>query len=179
MENQRIRLSKTLLKNALVELLKEKSLEKISIYEICERANINRTTFYKYYYTQHDLLDDVANDFFGVLSATDEYYELNEKNLTQALNVFLEKKDVFLVLVNSMSDREFSDKFFSLPVVQQQFDVVLPKALPENIKTCFKTFLCQGCYAALRDWINDDDRMPPEQFARVLLYIIEKNIKTF
>ena len=34
MENQRIRLSKTMLKNALIELLKTKNIEKISIYEL-------------------------------------------------------------------------------------------------------------------------------------------------
>ena len=48
MENQRIRLSKTLLKNALVHLLQKKPLNKISVLEICETAQINRTTFCKY-----------------------------------------------------------------------------------------------------------------------------------
>ena len=34
MENQRIRLSKAMLKNALMGLLKEKPIEKISVYEL-------------------------------------------------------------------------------------------------------------------------------------------------
>ena len=38
MENQRVRLSKMLLKNALIKLLKEKPLEKITIYELCAEA---------------------------------------------------------------------------------------------------------------------------------------------
>ena len=47
MENQRIRLSKMLLKNALMKLLEEKPLEKITIYELCAEAQLNRVTFYK------------------------------------------------------------------------------------------------------------------------------------
>ena len=65
MENQRIRLSKTMLKNALIELLKTKNIEKISIYELCGQAQINRTTFYKYYGSQYDLLADIENDVFN------------------------------------------------------------------------------------------------------------------
>ena len=63
MENQRIRLSKTLLKNALVHLLQKKPLNKISVLEICETAQINRTTFYKYYGSQTDLLNEIESDF--------------------------------------------------------------------------------------------------------------------
>ena len=46
MENQRVRLSKALLKEALVRLLETKPLDKITIYELCAEAQINRTTFY-------------------------------------------------------------------------------------------------------------------------------------
>ena len=46
MENQRIRLSKTMLKNALIRLLANKSIDKITVYELCAEAQINRTTFY-------------------------------------------------------------------------------------------------------------------------------------
>ena len=67
MENQRIRLSKTLLKNALVHLLQKKPLNKISVLEICETAQINRTTFYKYYGSQTDLLNEIESDFLAQL----------------------------------------------------------------------------------------------------------------
>ena len=38
MENQRVYLSKKLLENALINLLKQKSLYKISIRELCDRV---------------------------------------------------------------------------------------------------------------------------------------------
>ncbi len=73
-ENQRIRLSKQLLRNALISLLEEKSINKISVREICETAEINRTTFYKYYGSQYDLLEDIENILLD---------ELTEKNCQQ------------------------------------------------------------------------------------------------
>ena len=60
-ENQRVRLSKQMLRSSLIEILGEKSIHKVSIREICDRAQINRTTFYKYYGSQYDLLLDMEN----------------------------------------------------------------------------------------------------------------------
>ena len=65
MENQRIRLSKAMLKEGLLKLLKDKQLNQISIYELCQTSGINRTTFYKYYGSQTDLLNEIEADFFA------------------------------------------------------------------------------------------------------------------
>ena len=41
--------TKQLLKASLMELLADKPLAKITVKELCEKADINRTTYYKYY----------------------------------------------------------------------------------------------------------------------------------
>ena len=46
-DNQRVRLTKRLLQDSLIELMKTKTIYKISIKEICELAEVNRSTFYK------------------------------------------------------------------------------------------------------------------------------------
>ena len=52
-EDQRVMLTKRLLKDSLVSLLKEKTIFKITIRELCDTAGINRSTFYKYYDSQY------------------------------------------------------------------------------------------------------------------------------
>ena len=54
-EDRRVIMTKKLLKNALIVLLKEKDIYHISIRELCALADINRSTFYKYYGSQYDL----------------------------------------------------------------------------------------------------------------------------
>ena len=53
-------LTKQLLQNAFLKLLKTVSLHAISIRELCKEAGINRTTFYNHYGSQYDLLDDIS-----------------------------------------------------------------------------------------------------------------------
>lgn len=65
-EDRRIAMTKRLLKAALIELLKEQDIYHISIRELCERADVNRTTFYKYYGSQFDLLTDMEKGYAGL-----------------------------------------------------------------------------------------------------------------
>lgn len=59
--NQRRTMTKRLLKESLIELLKEKDIRKINITELCRAAGVNRTTFYCHYSNQYDVLKDMEN----------------------------------------------------------------------------------------------------------------------
>ena len=48
------------LDEALIELLEEKDLEYITVKEICQRAGVNRSTFYLHYETVADLVNETA-----------------------------------------------------------------------------------------------------------------------
>ena len=60
--NQRIMLTKKLLKTGLTDMLQTRNIYQISIRELCESAGINRSTFYKYYGSQFDLLTEMEQD---------------------------------------------------------------------------------------------------------------------
>lgn len=124
MENQRVRLSKMLLKNALIKLLKEKPLEKITIYELCAEAQLNRVTFYKYYGSQYDLLTDIENDCFRKLEEIlSDNGSDGEDCLYRMLKALLDDEEHFKVLINSLPDKDFSTKLFDLPTIRKQLDI--------------------------------------------------------
>ena len=58
-ESRRIQMTKALIRTALVELMGEKNFERITIKELCERADVNRTTFYLHYADQRSVLNDL------------------------------------------------------------------------------------------------------------------------
>ena len=65
--NRRSQLSREHKQNAFLALLKEQDLKKISVRSICEKAGINRTTFYKYYLDVYDLLEKIEGDLTAEL----------------------------------------------------------------------------------------------------------------
>lgn len=169
MENQRIRLSKTMLKNALIELLQENGIEKISIYELCDKAQINRTTFYKYYGNQYDLLSDIENDCFAGI---EEHLTLHKEHKTIILKNVLEylesERTKFRVLFNTVVDKEFPEKLFSLPTVVNLIDLNMPKTYHEKPKEYLHLFVCQGGFAVIRKWLNDDNHASAEETANLI-----------
>ena len=56
-----LRVQKTIeaIKNTFEELICEKDFEKITVKELCDRARINKKTFYTYYPTLEDLLGEL------------------------------------------------------------------------------------------------------------------------
>ena len=62
-ESRRVRMTKRLMKDALLELLEQEELSNISVTAICERADVHRSTFYKYYKDPADLFMKLEEDF--------------------------------------------------------------------------------------------------------------------
>ena len=61
-DNRRVSMTKRIIKDTFIEMLEKKNIQKIYVRELCETADINRSTFYKYYESQYDLLAEMQND---------------------------------------------------------------------------------------------------------------------
>lgn len=94
---------------SLLELMKEKPFEEIKVSDICEKAMVNRSTFYSHFDDKYDLLDELINDLKGALagelakntniSSSKEYY-------LEMIKLFLEhaseKKDIYAsIMINN------------------------------------------------------------------------------
>lgn len=86
------------MKNALVHLLQKKPLNKISVLEICETAQINRTTFYKYYGSQTDLLNEIESDFLAQLDESLALIPEQEGAVASVLANLYEQRTTFCTL---------------------------------------------------------------------------------
>lgn len=61
-DNRHVSMTKKIIKDTFIEMLEKKNIQKIYVRELCETADINRSTFYKYYESQYDLLAEMQND---------------------------------------------------------------------------------------------------------------------
>ncbi|WP_010650392.1 TetR/AcrR family transcriptional regulator [Oceanobacillus massiliensis] len=64
----RILRTRQLLKDALVELLQEMDIEKITVNRLAERATINRVTFYLHYKDIQDMVEKMADEMVQEIS---------------------------------------------------------------------------------------------------------------
>ena len=68
-QDRRIKRTKMLLQNALVDLMLEKAVGKISVKELTQKADVNRSTFYLHYLDIYDMLEQMENEFVETIQS--------------------------------------------------------------------------------------------------------------
>ena len=58
----RTRYTRKVIQDAFLEILKEKPVSRITVKEVCDKAEINRGTFYRHYQDCYDLLDKIEEE---------------------------------------------------------------------------------------------------------------------
>lgn len=170
-EDKRVRRTKRLLKEAFIELLKEKEFDKVTVTNIIEKADFNRTTFYNHYQDKYDLIGEIESELLDELvSATEKVYQ--EKNYLDLREItpedfFLfdyiyEYKDYFILWKYQTDMPKFREKVSS--IFSYLFNGKLKvehnqnKLLTEKDMTLFAA---SGFMGLILEWINDDFKEDP------------------
>ncbi|MNO29836.1 HTH-type transcriptional regulator MtrR [compost metagenome] len=120
----RVLRTRELLRNAVIELMEEMDIQKISVNRIAERAKINRVTFYLHYRDIPDMLemmaDDMVEDITQVVRSNHaENPELPGKNedwpiLEGLLTHIAENAKFYKIVLTSRRSTIFADRLFNL-----------------------------------------------------------------
>lgn len=173
--NQRTRLSKILLKNALMDLLSEKgSVTKISVRELCERADLNRSTFYAHYSEPKELLEEVEAE---LLDATREHLQKigaeNDIGAHRYLLSFLmyikENDKPFRTLLIDAGDPEFRSKFMQQSIIQ--FVENLNISFPKDQEQYIYSYILNGSTGVIIQWMRSDYNIDENALVDLLFFI--------
>ncbi len=63
MKNRRTFMTKRLIKESLIDLLKNNKIDQITVTALCEEADINRSTFYTHYNNVADVISEIKDEF--------------------------------------------------------------------------------------------------------------------
>ena len=167
-----------MLRESLVKLMADKSIHKISVREICDNAQINRTTFYKYYGSPYDLLKDMENE---VLSQIDSYLGVSEdrpKNnlqlLTKIVTYINDNINLCRLLINNTVDSEFPERLLGLPRIQELLSMQLVGQYDNDGTDYIHQFVVNGGFSILKKWINKEEREAPEKIAAIFVNTLGK-----
>lgn len=185
--NQRTRLSKMLFKNALMDLLKEKgSINKVSVRELCDRAELNRSTFYAHYQEPNDLLIEIETE---LLDATEEHLKKigaendigAHKYILSFLQYIRQNDKPFRALLIDSTDPEFRSRFMQQSIIQfvENLRIVLPKELEQYIFS----YILNGSTGIIIQWIRSDYAADENEIVNLLFSInnsalVNLNLKT-
>ena len=161
-DGRRVKMTKMLLKNALIDIMKTKSIHLVSIKEICEEADVNRSTFYRHYNTQYDLYDeiieDIANDIGCIYQ--DDYTTVDF--LTKVLEYIESKREIFLVILSDNGKVSLGEAFV---LFTGRF---IDHNNTSELVTYVMEFVAAGLTSTIWSWLNKENRRPASDVARML-----------
>lgn len=173
--DQRVQLTKRLLREALLKQMNEKPFAQISVKGLCDEAGLNRTTFYLHYQTTEDLLREIEDGFLQ--DFTDALKEVKPNidrlsYLEELLGIVEKNQDVVLALAMSGLSPEYPARFLSAGRGLVEQNVQLD--FPEDLKPYVYGFLIHGCLDILKIWLREGCRTPRHTVAK-LIYSLSDN----
>lgn len=147
--DRRIQKTRNSLFSAFIELRAEKPLEKITVKELTERANISKQTFYLHFQDIYDLSEYLENDAVKSLMediSNPEYMLTNpERAIRQLCNAFVNQGKLFSILFpdDNRSYGVLANKLDAL--IKEKIYDVRPELKDDLKKNVEVSMLVQGC----------------------------------
>ena len=90
----RVRYTRRVLKEALLTLLKKKPINKITVKEVCELAELNRATFYSHYSDCFALMESIEQELIAAFGESLKYIDsVDVTALIEAIYVMVERHE--------------------------------------------------------------------------------------
>jgi len=182
--DRRIRKTKKLLRDTLIELMNEKSVENITIKDLTEKADLNRGTFYLHYRDIFDLLEqsefEMLQEMSELLSKIDPsaFLEYNSKNksyppLVELFEWFKNNLNFGKALMGPNGGISFLEKIKT--VVENELYKRKYKLDEKNSNSAFSeyfySYIIFGFLGIIKQWFENDASIPPKEMALILTKI--------
>ncbi|MDF2822372.1 MAG: transcriptional regulator, TetR family [Clostridiales bacterium] len=174
-DDRRIKYTKMVLKESLINLLEKKDISQISIKEICEVADINRSTFYSHYSDQYDLLKRIENELLDNIDAHLKELDVKSDNMSAVIlaeNIFEYIKENAKLCKLLMSER--GNFGFQKRVMMLVYDRIVTN-ITENNKISKEdaeyiySFTITGCVGIVQKWLDEDLKKSPRFMADMVI----------
>lgn len=163
----RVRYTKMVINTSFISLLKVKPLNKVTVKEICDLAQINRATFYKYYCDAYDLLDKLEQACLDELLSY--IGEPAQRGFAEAFSLILGKLkadgELYQALFGDNGDKTFSNRIFTLCYKASAMDKKFQTLSPAQQKWLYY-FIAQGCSGILNQWMNGGMAEPIDEVVK-------------
>jgi AcrR family transcriptional regulator len=174
-ESRKTRYTRMALRDSLMELLEEKPVSRITVRELCERADVNRTTFYAHYDSPAGLLAQVEDETLawanekitGMLGRSDRRETISD--MEEIFTYLIENSSHMKVLLSERGDVGFQKKLFEL--IYLSCDLTSPRAAKgkdDELREYYLVFAVSGSIGLIQQWLKDGLGKSAKEMAEII-----------
>lgn len=178
--DHRVRYTKMVIKESLLKLLTERSINKITVTDICREAGINRNTFYTHYANQFELLSMIENDLFEDIKQVG-MSSSNPQKLSYELCKYIKANQTICeVLFSAHGNKELLERilYISHDLTIERWKTELKYFDPQLFESWY-TFTAHGSIAIIKKWVSSGLKESPSKIAAFIDKATESVSKAF
>ena len=178
--DRRVRKTKAQLREGLAHLMLEKSIKEITVKELVDKVDINRSTFYLHYADIYQMLQQIEEEALEnithILENCPVDFSNNESTLefvTKFFAIMDSDKDLCRALLGPHGDMAFVEQIENL--LAGTFLKHLPGTFPKNdsnLKYAY-AFILNGCVGLIKTWLSQPVQESPAHMAELTCRLIE------
>ena len=180
-EDRRVKYTKMVLKQSLLDLLQSTPISKITVTSLCAHADINRNTFYTHFSSPYDLLAQIHDELIQEFEKSIESVLDNvPKMLVEICNSIKNNAVLCNILFSEHGDKDFLKKVMylahdkSLNEMSQR-----AKTSDRELLESIYRFCVNGSVAVIEDWIKTGMKKDPQEIASFIDKISNYGLQAF
>ena len=179
MTDIRIIKTKEAIKNAMIDLLQEKSFDLITTTELVKRAGVSRSNFYTHYQDKYQLVDEYQTAFFKKLSVI---FQTQTTDLATAIFELFSLLETDYSLESAFLS-ENGTREIHMYILQQikNFlkNVIIPQYGKKSLSTINidyrTTYLSHAIFGMLQLWIKRGKQESPQEITKMYMLFISNS----
>lgn len=182
--DRRVKYTKMVLRQSLLELMKTRPLNKITVTDICQQADINRGTFYSHYADPYDLLEQIEAELLDEIKASIER-SLQVENISTLLAEIFQtiqrNSDLCKTLFSEFGDKEFLKRILYIAHDRsvQEWKASAGGAIPQEQLEWMYTFTANGSIGIIQEWVQGGMHQDVSKIAGFIERISERGMRAF
>ncbi len=181
--DRRVKYTRMVLRESLLELLKDRPVSEITLTELCRKADINRNTFYAHYASVRELLSAIEEDLFkevkeaversvrveSILPMITEICESIQRNVALCQVLFSKQGDPLFLQRIMYLGRDRSIALWNKAIAKRD------TAQMDRLYTYF----ANGCVAVIQSWVQAGAKESPQEIAQFLDKVSSRGLRAF
>ncbi len=177
-QNRSVRNTKRRLRESLIKLVGRKPLSAVTVSELTEDADVNRSTFYFHYQDVSAMIKEMEDQFISDFSIALDALEQKSHDFITILVKCLERHmDLCRILLGANGDMAFVEKMKG--IVETRCSRIWKDAVPgmsDRDAQVLDSFLIGGVMSTVQAWVLDNERADADSIAAILNRLVFEGI---
>ena len=183
--DRRIRRTKALLRHGLAKLMTEKSVNEVTVKELVDLVDINRSTFYLHYTDIYNMLEKVEDELFEEILHTISTHPVSPFNkdsfpfIEDIFAILFDNREICAALLGPHGDIGFLHRIEEM--LSQYSLAALREAFPErmdNLKYTY-AYCVAGGVGLIKDWLSNGCQESPQHMAQLTFRLVTNTVSDF